>query len=265
MRQNTGAHLATRLMLHSPAPVMNPQRIANMNIPLSILTDSLMAVLFVLLMADVHTGNPAHEWLGLLLTVSVMLHTWLNRTWYSTLQKGSYNAARMFRLLLNILLLFFLIGTLASAVPISRTIFTFAGGEGGLSGRTVHVFCAHWCFLLAAIHLGVYGRRLCATLKRHVAFTRSVRYARVASGLGIVAAACGAYAFYSRELIYPLTMRSAFMPWSENAALFLLDYCSIFFLFAWTCHVLLALVHAAKRHEPFFRQKTRQGKQGFQY
>ena len=234
-----------------------------MKIPVSILTDILMIVLFVLLMADVHTGNPVHEWMGILLSVSIMLHAWLNRAWYHSLRKGSYSVARTFRLVLNMLLLFFMAGTLASAVLISRTVFAFAEFEGALLARTVHVFCAHWCFLLAAVHLGMYGRRFCVALSQHISLKLSGWHGLIPSSLGIAAAVYGVYAFYSRELIYSLTLRSAFMPWSESAVRFLLDYCAIFFLCAWTCSMLSSLAHARKTHEPLFSNQTRQRKAVF--
>ncbi len=139
---------------------------STMNMPSTVLTDLVLLLLFLLLMAAPHTGGAVHEWLGVLLTFALVLHAWLNRVWYKSLLKGRYNVTRAARLALNALLLLMLLGTLASAVPISRTVFAFLGLKGGLAARTIHVFCAHWCFLLAAVHLGVYGRRFCAPSAR---------------------------------------------------------------------------------------------------
>ncbi len=210
------------------------------------LTDILMVILFILLMADQHTGNGAHEWLGIFLFAAFLLHTWLNRAWYKTLTKGRYNASRTFRLLLNALLLLSLAGTIASAVPISRTVFAFAEFEGELFLRTLHVCCAHWCFLLAAAHLGLYWKRFCTSFLQHMPFSRSGRYSRVSFVLCLTIALHGVYAFHCRELIFSLTMQSSFMPWNENTALFLLDYSTIFFLCSWTASSLLSLITAAK-------------------
>ena len=208
-----------------------------------ILTDILMLFLFLLLMAAPHTGNAAHEWLGVLLAVVFLLHTWLNRLWYQTLLKGRYNIRRTVRLLLNAFLLLSIIGTLASAVPISRTVFAFAGFKGELSFRTVHVFCAHWCFILAAVHLGLYVKRFCSSLERLFSRTPSDGYRPAFFGPGIIFAAYGIHAFLQRELMYPLTLRSSFMLWSENTALFLLDYSAVFFLCAWTVSICSSLAH----------------------
>ncbi|HJB66527.1 MAG TPA: DUF4405 domain-containing protein [Candidatus Mailhella merdavium] len=198
-----------------------------------ILTDIIMLLLFLLLMAAHHTGSVAHEWLGLFLSAVFLLHTWLNRAWYKTLVKGRYNASRSIRFFLNALLLLSMIGTIASAVFISRTVFAFADFKGALSIRTLHVFCAHWCFILAAVHLGMYGKRFGTSLGRLLSFPRSGVYCRVSFCMSIAFAVYGIHAFQYRELIYPLTMNSSFMLWSESTALFFLDYGAMFFLCAW--------------------------------
>ena len=210
------------------------------------LIDILLVLLFLLLMAAPHTGSVAHEWLGILLFVVFLIHTWMNRVWYKNLNKGKYNSTRTIRVMLNSLLLLSMIGTLASAILISRTVFTFAGFSGGLSFRTIHVFCAHWCFILAAIHLGLYSKRFSSSLMRVFSYTQPQSYRLIIYGIGFIFAAHGIDAFLRRELIYPMTMRSSFMLWSENAALFILDYSSIFFLFIYITIIFSFLVYAKK-------------------
>ena len=220
---------------HTPEPMMH--------MPAKVFTDILLFLLFLLLMAAPHTGSVVHERLGVLLAVVFLLHTCLNSAWYKSLRKGRYNFTRTVRLVLNVLLLLSMVGTLASAVPISRTIFAFTGFKGDLSIRTFHVFCAHWCFILAAVHFGSYAKRFRDSLQKLFSCARH-RSCRLAfSGFGVIFAAYGIHAFLQRELIYPLTLRSAFMLWSENTALFLLDYSAVFFLCAWTASVFFSFVH----------------------
>ena len=224
-----------------------------MSIPTKLLTDILMSVLFLLLMADRHTGNAIHEWLGVTLAGAFLLHTWLNRIWYKTLRRGRYDFSRVARLILNILLLLAILGTLASSVLISRTVLSFPGLRGELFARTLHVFCAHWSFLLAAAHLGIYEKRLHTAYGRRVRFTLPHWCNRASPVLGVVLAAYGAYVFMYRELVYPLTMNSAFILWNENenVVFFLLDYGVIFFLCAGATHALSCLMR--KRNGPVLR------------
>lgn len=223
-----------------------------MNMPAKIFTDILLFLLFLLLMAAPHTGSVAHEWLGMVLCGVFLLHTWLNRVWYKSLSKGRYSFIRIVRLVLNVLLLLSMVGTLASSIPISRTIFAFAELKGELYIRTLHVFCAHWCFIFAAIHFGLYTKRFCSSLERIFSCTSPSGYRLASSGLSIVFAAYGIHAFLQRELIYPLTLRSTFMPWSENTAIFLLDYSAVFFLCAWTVSVLFSFVHRGNSLIPLY-------------
>lgn len=220
------------------------------NIPAKSLLDAIMVILLALLMADRHTGNILHEILGVLFTGAFLLHTGLNRHWYGTLLKGPYPAARSIRALLNILLLLAFMGTLASASVISKTVFSFMGFKGELFSRTLHIFFAHWSFLLAAAHLGFYWKKISATLNRYAPLPHLDRHKALSTLISIVIASYGAYAFIQRELAYPLTMRSAFMAWSENDSipLFLLDYGAAFFLCAWAAYALSRLIR--KRSDP---------------
>ncbi len=55
------------------------------------IVDAAMTVLLLLLMAYQVTGEMAHEWIGMGMTVLVIIHQILNRKWYGALFKGKYN------------------------------------------------------------------------------------------------------------------------------------------------------------------------------
>lgn len=221
------------------------------SLPTKPLLDVFMAMLFLLLMADRHTGNDVHEYLGLVLAGGVLLHVWLNRRWVGVLLRGRYDLSRFIRFMMNLLLFAAFIGTLASAAVISKTVFSFLSLKGELFSRTLHVFFAHWSFLLAAVHLGLYWKKLAAMLNRYSLPSYVNRTFFIFADVAVTA--YGAYAFIQRELIYPMTMRSAFMMWSENDGilLFLMDYGAIFFLCAWAAYSLSRLM--GKRSGPVLR------------
>ena len=52
------------------------------------IVDTAMTVLILCLMAYQVTGEMAHEWIGMGMTVLVIVHQILNRKWYSALFKG---------------------------------------------------------------------------------------------------------------------------------------------------------------------------------
>ena len=63
-----------------------------------------MTVLLLCLMAYQVTGNALHEWLGIGMTVVLIVHHILNIKWYGSLFKGKYNAYRIIVTVVNTLL-----------------------------------------------------------------------------------------------------------------------------------------------------------------
>ena len=61
------------------------------NIMLKRIVDVCMTVLLLCLMAYQVTGEALHEWIGIGMTVLVIIHQLLNRKWYGALFKGKYN------------------------------------------------------------------------------------------------------------------------------------------------------------------------------
>ena len=69
------------------------------------IVDIAMTVLLLCLMAYQVTGEMAHEWIGMGMTVLIIIHQILNRKWYGALFKGKYRPYRILSTTLNILLL----------------------------------------------------------------------------------------------------------------------------------------------------------------
>lgn len=67
------------------------------------IVDAVMTILLLFLMAYQVTGEMAHEWIGMGMTVLVIIHQILNRKWYGALLKGKYNPYRTVSTILNIL------------------------------------------------------------------------------------------------------------------------------------------------------------------
>lgn len=205
--------------------------------PARTMLDALMALLFLLLMADRHTGNAAHELMGLLLAGLALLHARLNARWYGALGGGFRTPHRAVLSLANLALLAAFIGTLASAIPISSTLFGFMGFHGSLSDRELHLFFAHWSLVLAGMHLGFYWKRLTGgTAMRGLAAS----YGRLFTICTIPLAAYGLRVLVVREWQFPLTMNSAFTMWNpeDTLGLLLLDCSAVLCLFAWPAHIL---------------------------
>ena len=67
------------------------------------IVDACMTSLLLCLMAYQVTGEVAHEWIGIGMTVLVIVHQILNRKWYGAVFKGKYNAYRILTTVVNVL------------------------------------------------------------------------------------------------------------------------------------------------------------------
>ena len=97
------------------------------------IVDAAMTVLLLLLMAYQVTGEKAHEWIGMGMTVLVIVHQILNRKWYGALFKGKYNPYRSITTILNILLLASFALTAFSGMSMSGHAVPFLYGMAPVS------------------------------------------------------------------------------------------------------------------------------------
>ena len=75
------------------------------------LVDAFMLILLLCLMSYQVTGEEKHEWTGILMTLTVIVHQILNRRWYAALFKGRYNPYRSVTTAVNLLLLSSMLAT----------------------------------------------------------------------------------------------------------------------------------------------------------
>ncbi len=214
--------------------------------------DSAMLLFFLLLMADRYTGNPVHEIAGLLLFFLFAVHAVVNGKWYASIMRGSYPPTRTLRLAVNGLLLAAFMGSVGSGMAISKTVFPFAGFADGFSMRTLHMCLAHWTFLLAGVHLGLYWQRIRNSIWTHFPlWAEKVKSGFLPTALASLVALYGMYAFSIRDMSYVLTMQSAYSVWIDGDTLFrlLFDYGSMLCLFAVPAHIAVRTVNNRKERE----------------
>ncbi len=130
------------------------------------IVDAALTVLLLLLMAYQVTGEVLHEWIGISMTVLVIIHHILNRKWYGALFKGKYNAYRVLTTAINILLLFCLAMTAFCGMSMSSYAVPFLYGMTLISfARRMHLSLSYWTFILMAFHLGLHIPAMAASLK----------------------------------------------------------------------------------------------------
>ena len=128
--------------------------------------DVCMTILLLFLMAYQVTGEVLHEWIGMGMTVLVIIHQILNRRWYSAVFKGKYNPYRLMTTAVNILLLLSFVLTALSGMSMSAHAVPFLYGMTPASfARRMHLAMSHWSFVLMGLHLGLHVPVMTAKMK----------------------------------------------------------------------------------------------------
>ncbi|MBP3869410.1 MAG: DUF4405 domain-containing protein [Faecalicoccus sp.] len=121
------------------------------------IVDVCMTILLLCLMAYQITGAALHEWIGIIMTVLVIVHQILNKRWYGALFKGKYNLYRISQTVVNILLIISFILTAVCGMAMSGHAVPFLYGILPVSiARSFHLALSHWAFILMGLHLGLH-------------------------------------------------------------------------------------------------------------
>lgn len=191
--------------------------------------DIAMTVLMPLLMAYSLIGETLHEVFGTAIFVLFLAHHILNRKWYGALLRGRYSAGRIFRTVLNTLLLIFMILQPVSGILLSKHLYTFLPSLPiSAQARSVHMLLAYWGYVLLCVHAGTH---LTAPLGKLYRNHRSAAFA-VFALLGAVSV-YGCFAFLKRDFPGYMFARTAFafFDYSEPLVYFFLDYLAVMVLF----------------------------------
>lgn len=191
-----------------------------------LITDISMTLLMPLLMAYSLIGEKFHEIAGTAMLLLFIVHHVMNRKWFGSLFRGRYNASRVFRTAIDILLLIYMILQPMSGMLMSRYLYTFLPALPlSVLARTVHILLAYWGYMLISVHAGT-----------HIAFQSSklkkdIRIALLAACLTVSAYGC--FAFVKRGFWGYMSGRTlfAFFDYDEPLIFFILDHIAVMVLF----------------------------------
>ena len=121
------------------------------------IVDGVLTVLLLFLMAYQVTGDVLHEWLGIGMTVTLILHHILNRKWYKSVFKGKYSPYRIVMTAVNTLMLAAIALTALSGMSMSGHAVPFMYGLiNVMTARTLHLAMSYWSFILMGVHIGLH-------------------------------------------------------------------------------------------------------------
>ena len=210
--------------------------------------DVCLTVFLLCLMAYQVTGEVLHEWIGIGMTVLVILHQILNRKWYGAILKGRYNVYRILQTAVNVLLLLAFALTAVCGMSMSGHAVPFLYGMVKVSfARRMHLSMSHWAFVLMGIHLGMHVPVMAAKRKL------TDRKKAVISAAFCIIAGIGLFLFLRSNIADYLFFRVpfAFLDYEKPGALVLLENLLIllFWVFIGTQGALLIRRTGAKKSE----------------
>lgn len=133
---------------------------------LRIIIDVIMYIFFIILMGHHITENLIHEILGTGIIILFIIHNLLNIKFYKAIFKGKYNFKRLFLTLIDILLLFSMIGIIISSIIISNDVFSFLNIQTTSFDLKMHMLSTSWAFIIMSIHLGLHLNALISKINK---------------------------------------------------------------------------------------------------
>ena len=197
--------------------------------------DAGLIILLPILMAEILTGQEAHEWLGLVMTVLFLLHHAINWKWWKSILKGDYVPFRFAGVALNLLMLADILALAVSGIMMSGFVFDWLPISGGMIlSRRLHLFASHWGLILMSLHTGMHWNMILSIGQRFHKGNKSDDWGIwLARGIALAVALFGIYSFIQQNMVDYLFLRTAFVFWDETkpAWMFFVEILSIMGLF----------------------------------
>lgn len=206
--------------------------------------DMLMTILLMCLMAFQVTGEMAHEWIGIMMVITVIVHQILNIKWYSAIFKGKYNLYRIFSTIINVLLIASFFLTAISGMSMSNHAVPFLYGLINVNNaRIMHLAFSYWSFILMGLHLGMHISLMTSKMPKNIKMILAI-VMTIVSGYGLSV-------FIRSGIIDYISFKShfAFLDYEKNYILVFLENLSMLIAFAFIGHNTTKIIkHLSKNN-----------------
>lgn len=123
--------------------------------------DTALTLMLFSLMGFHLWGETIHEWLGVALLVTLLLHNGLNTHWFARLGREPITPFRASQIIINLLLGGLMLAALISGLMLSRHVVPDLWIHSTADWvRKVHMTAVHWGFIVVAVHLGMHWKML---------------------------------------------------------------------------------------------------------
>lgn len=213
--------------------------------------DVFMTLALLFLMGYQFWGEAPHEWVGAGMFLLFVAHHLLNGRWHKTLFKGKYSVLRTVTLCVDLLLLLAMLAQMYSGIVMSRYVFAFLPGTGGMSlARRLHILGAYWGFLLMSVHLGLHWNMILGMLRKALKIKSKTKSpSMIAFAAGLTISGYGIWVFISRGFPTCLFLKSefVFLDYSEPKIFFYMDYLALMGLCIFIAHYSTKLMEQLQK------------------
>ena len=199
--------------------------------------DILLTLVLLPLMAFQVTGEAAHEFLGVGMTVLVIVHQVPNRKWYVSLFKGNYRGFRLLSRIVNVLLIISCTLTAASGMSMSNHAVPFLYNLINVNtARVMHLAFSFWSFILMGLHIGLHISAITAKMSGGLKKVFSIIFTLIAG--------YGFYLFLKSGIINYITFKThfAFLDYEKAPALVFFENISMLICFAFIGHNMASAI-----------------------
>lgn len=202
-----------------------------------------MTLLLLVLMGFHLQGEIVHEWAGIIFTLLIILHLYLNRHRLWSLSPRIPLTMRIVNRVINAVTFVVILTAIISGMMLSRHILLdLPFHNPAIWVRKVHMTSVHWGMLILALHIGLHWKILATFFCRVLNISDSSRLANVIMpGFFSIMALQGLYWLLHQDYLDYLLMKVdfSFFDYDESALLFYLRYLAIIVLFSLITRLLL--------------------------
>ncbi|HII3476067.1 DUF4405 domain-containing protein [Citrobacter braakii] len=195
-----------------------------------------MTLLLLVLMGFHLHGEIVHEWAGIIFTLLIMLHLYLNRHRLWSLSPNIPLTMLVVNRIINAVTFVVILTAIVSGMMLSRHILLDQAFHNPASWvRKVHMTSVHWGMLILALHIGLHWKMLATFFCRVLNISSNSFFANVMMpGVFSLIALLGLYELLNQDYLDYLLIKVdfSFFDYDESALLFYLRYLAIIVLFS---------------------------------
>lgn len=202
-----------------------------------------MTLLLLVLMGFHLHGEIIHEWAGIIFTLLIMLHLYLNRHRLWSLSPNIPLTMRVVNRAVNAVTFVVILTAIVSGMMLSRHILLGLPFHNPANWvRKVHMTSVHWGMLILALHIGLHWKMLATFFCRVLNISGNSHVANIIMpGIFSLIALVGLYELLNTDYLDYLLIKVdfSFFDYDESALVFYFRYLAIIVLFALMTRLLL--------------------------